>query len=264
MLEIITLRDRSASFRADCESADKGRDDQGVDDADKEAANQPHDDKSTVCGAMLLAHGCHIGYCRRRRTERDTAETGRDDDRFVVPSHKPEDDEDRERDCEGYLHGKGGSDECEYPIQLSKLQSHQCHRQEEAEREIRHKGKPFVHAGPRSLYACTYGNRHEITDEDSGQKATHERWKVETGERYQATDAEVEDQRKIQRKDRPQDAQIVESGLPAIVGGADIKFRVMGASDNVTFHQEGGDWAADDARRDQADGIAGNAEFHRI
>lgn len=56
----------------------------------------------------------------------------------------------------------------------------------------------------------------------------------------------------------------VEPGLPAIVGGADIKFRVMGASDNVTFHQEGCDWAADDARRDQADGIAGNAELHRI
>src|SRR3546814_660578 len=121
MGEMITLMTDPHHFAPDCESADKGRDDQGVDDVDKEAANQRHDDKSTVCGAMLLAHCCHIGYCRRRRTERDSAETGRDDDSFVVPSHKPEDDEDRESDCEGYLHGKGGSDECECPIQLPKL-----------------------------------------------------------------------------------------------------------------------------------------------
>ena len=80
------MRSAGAAPQQSC-SADKGGNDQRVDDIDEEAANEWNDDERPVGGPVLLRDSRHVGDRGGRRSKRDAAETGRYDGRFVAVSY---------------------------------------------------------------------------------------------------------------------------------------------------------------------------------
>ena len=78
------------------------------------------------------------------------------------------------------------------------------------------------------------------------------------------TDAETENQSQVQREERPKDTEIVQPGLPTVIGSTDVEFRRMGRGDAMALDQVSSDWAADHAGCDQSDGVARDTQFHRI